>query len=262
MLNNRPVRPATLGLGGDNTFVGEPKIVVNQAYLQKKYAGELQALQDKILTLGKMVTRAISDACGALETWQPDPALATIAGDLQVNTLEVDIDEMCLTIIALWQPVATDLRFITTAMKIVTTLERIGDLAVNISRYALELINHPEGQVDIKAPLAMAPQVQKILQQSLRAFVNQDADLALATARCDQAIDQLYKTNLWDTVSRMQGQEIATMNNIMRSFMISKFLERIGDHAVHICEMVVFMVKGRIIRHQKPTLDYLDEEFH
>lgn len=231
-------------------------------HLSRKFETELQSLRSKILTLGEMVSQGIAEACSALESWESSPALATVAGDQQINALEVDIDEMCLTMIALYQPAATDLRFITTAMKVVTTLERIGDLAVNISRYALDLIDDPKEQVDLGPILDMARLVKEILRHSLQAFVDWDVDLALTTAHQDHAIDELYKDNLREAVARMQGQNLATMNNIMRTFMVSKFLERISDHAVHICEMVVFMVKGRIIRHQKSTLDYLDEEFH
>ncbi len=231
-------------------------------HLSRKFERELEELRRKILALGEMVITAIAGACRTLESGEEGPALETIAGDQQINALEMEVDEACLTMIALYQPTATDLRFITTAMKITTTLERIGDLAVNISRYSLELLREARGQADLAAPIAMAQQVQDILRQSLKAFIDWDIELALATARRDQAIDRLYTTNIWETVSKMHGQELATMNNIMRTFMVTKFLERIGDHAVHICEMVVFMVKGQIIRHQKATLDYLDEEFH
>ncbi len=209
-----------------------------------------------------MVANAIAQACSSLESWEEGPALATIEGDHQVNSLEVDIDESCLTMIALYQPAATDLRFITTAMKVVTTLERIGDLAGNISHYALDLIAAMENTIDLTPQLTMAVKAQELLNTSLRAFIDWDVELALQTARGDQTIDKIYQDSLWTAVERMQGQDLQTMHNIMRTFMISKFLERIGDHAVHICEMVVFMVKGRIIRHQKATLDYLDEEFH
>jgi len=228
----------------------------------RKFEQELHALRQKILTLGDMVTDAIGQACLSLETWEEGPALTTIAGDHQINSLEVDIDETCLTLIALYQPAATDLRFITTAMKIITTLERIGDLAGNISHYALDLIAASEERSDLSPQLRMAAKARELLGASLRSLIEWDVDLALQTARGDQAIDRLYKDYLWDALRRMQGQDLPTMHNIMRAFMISKFLERIGDHAVHICEMVVFMVKGRIIRHQKATLDYLDEEFH
>jgi phosphate transport system protein len=231
-------------------------------HVSRKFENELQNLRNKILQLGEMVTNAIAQACSSLESWEEGPALATIAGDHQVNSLEVDIDETCLTLIALYQPAATDLRFITTAMKIVTTLERIGDLAGNISHYALDLIAALDDRIDLTAQLDMAVRAQELLHKSLQAFIDWDVELALNMARSDKAIDKLYQDTLWDAVNRMQGQELQTMHNIMRTFMISKFLERIGDHSVHICEMVVFMVKGRIIRHQKATLDYLDEEFH
>jgi phosphate transport system protein len=231
-------------------------------HVSRKFENELQNLRNKILQLGEMVTNAIAQACSSLESWEEGPALATIAGDHQVNSLEVDIDETCLTLIALYQPAATDLRFITTAMKIVTTLERIGDLAGNISHYALDLIAALEDRIDLTPQLDMAVRAQELLHKSLQAFIDWDVDLALNMARSDKAIDKLYQDTLWDAVNRMQGQDLHTMHNIMRTFMISKFLERIGDHSVHICEMVVFMVKGRIIRHQKATLDYLDEEFH
>ncbi|AEB10450.1 phosphate signaling complex protein PhoU [Desulfobacca acetoxidans] len=231
-------------------------------HVSRKFENDLQTLRSKILSLGEMVANAIAQACISLETWEEGPALATIEGDQQINSLEVDIDESCLTMIALYQPAATDLRFITTAMKIITTLERIGDLAGNISRYALDLIAAMENSIDLTPQLSMAVKVQELLENSLRAFINWDAELALQTARRDQAIDRIYQDSLWEAVKRMQGRDLQSMHNIMRTFMISKFLERIGDHAVHICEMVVFMVKGRIIRHQKATLDYLDEEFH
>lgn len=231
-------------------------------HVSRKFEKELQDLRNKILQLGEMVANAIAQACSSLESWEEGPALATIAGDHQVNSLEVDIDETCLTMIALYQPAATDLRFITTAMKVVTTLERIGDLAGNISHYALDLIAALEDPIDLTPQLAMALKAQELLNKSLQALIDWDVELALQMARSDKAIDKLYQDTLWDTVKRMQGQDLQAMHNIMRSFMISKFLERIGDHSVHICEMVVFMVKGRIIRHQKATLDYLDEEFH
>ena len=236
--------------------------VLYREHVSRKFEQELQNLRNKILNLGEMVANAIVQACSSLESWEEGPALATIEGDHQVNALEVDIDESCLTMIALYQPAATDLRFITTAMKVITTLERIGDLAGNISHYALDLIAAMENTIDLTPQLTMAAKAQELLNTSLRAFIDWDVDLALQTARGDQAIDKLYQDSLWDTVERMQGQDLQTMHNIMRTFMISKFLERIGDHSVHICEMVVFMVKGRIIRHQKATLDYLDEEFH
>jgi phosphate transport system protein len=235
---------------------------VYREHVSRKFEKDLQNLRNKILQLGEMVTNAIAQACSSLESWEEGPAQDTIAGDHQINSLEVDIDEICLTLIALYQPAATDLRFITTAMKVVTTLERIGDLAGNISHYALDLIAAVEKRIDLTSQLDMAVKAQELLNKSLRAFIDWDAELALQMARSDKAIDKLYQETLWDTVNRMQGQDLQAMHNIMRGFMISKFLERIGDHSVHICEMVVFMVKGRIIRHQKATLDYLDEEFH
>ena len=231
-------------------------------HVSRKFEKDLQTLRNKILQLGEMVANAIAQACSSLESWEEGPAMATIEGDNQINSLEVDIDEMCLTLIALYQPAATDLRFITTAMKIVTTLERIGDLARNVSRYVLDLIAAMEERIDLTPQLAMGAKAQELLNTSLKAFIDWDAELALQTGRGDQTIDKLYRDILWDVLKRMQGQDLQTMHNIMRTFMISKFLERMGDHAVHICEMVVFMVKGRIIRHQKATLDYLDEEFH
>jgi phosphate transport system protein len=212
-------------------------------HVSRKFEQELQNLRNKILNLGEMVANAIAQACSSLESWEEGPALATIEGDHQINALEVDIDESCLTMIALYQPAA-------------------GDLAGNISHYALDLIAAMENTIDLTPQLTMAAKAQELLNTSLRAFIDWDVDLALQTARGDQTIDKLYQDSLWDTVERMQGQDLQTMHNIMRTFMISKFLERIGDHSVHICEMVVFMVKGRIIRHQKATLDYLDEEFH
>ena len=180
-----------------------------------------------------------------------DSALAEtiIQRDHEVNRLDVDIDDLCIRLLALHQPAARDLRFITTALKITTDLERIGDMAVNICERALELNREPQLKPYIDIP-RMAQISQRMIRESLDAFVREDTDLALKVCKDDQQVDDLNSQIFREVISFMIGDP-QTINRAMKISSISKYLERIADHATNIAEMVIFMVKGKSIRHLK-----------
>jgi phosphate transport system protein len=166
-----------------------------------------------------------------------------------VNRLDVDIDDICVRLLALHQPAGRDLRFITTGLKITTDLERIGDMAVNICERALELNQEPQLKPYIDIP-RMARVAQRMIRESLDAFVREDTELALKVCKDDEEVDQL-NSQIFREVVTFMIDDPHTINRAIKISSISKYLERIADHATNIAEMVIFMVKGKSIRHLK-----------
>lgn len=208
---------------------------------------ELLQLSSKLLHMGALVESAIKDSVRALVDRNANLAKAVILRDSEVNALDVAIDEECVRLIALRQPKAGDLRFITTAMKVVTDLERMGDLAVNIAQRAAELVETPP----IK-PYENIPRMREIAQSMTRdaldAFVKRDKHLALDVIMRDVRIDDLKKIVLSDLLMLMSEQPAGICWCMKVSF-VAQYLERIADHATNIAEMVVYLIEGRIIRH-------------
>jgi phosphate transport system protein len=163
--------------------------------------------------------------------------------------LDVEIDDLCIRLLALHQPAGKDLRFITTGLKITTDLERIGDMAVNICERALELNQEPQLKPYIDVP-RMARIAQRMTRESLDAFVREDTSLALKVCKDDEEIDQL-NSQIFREVITFMIEDPHTINRAMKISSISKYLERMADHATNIAEMVIFMVKGKSIRHMK-----------
>jgi phosphate transport system protein len=172
-----------------------------------------------------------------------------IERDHEVNRLDVDIDELCIKLLALHQPAGRDLRFITTGLKITTDLERIGDMAVNICERALELNLEPQLKPYIDIP-RMARIAQRMIRESLDAFVREDTELALKVCKDDEEVDDL-NAQIFREVITFMINDSQTINRAIKISSISKYLERIADHATNIAEMVIFMVKGKSIRHLK-----------
>ncbi|MGH7768219.1 MAG: phosphate signaling complex protein PhoU [Candidatus Binatia bacterium] len=218
-------------------------------HTDKKYEEDLKKLREDILYMGGLVENQIQKAVTSLV--ERDSALAEtiIQRDHEVNRLDVEIDDLCIRLLALHQPAARDLRFITTALKITTDLERIGDMAVNICERALELNTEPQLKPYIDIP-RMAQTSERMIRESLDAFVREDTDLALKVCKDDQEVDDLNSQIFRETISFMI-EDPHTINRAMKISSISKYLERIADHATNIAEMVVFMVKGKSIRHMK-----------
>jgi len=174
-------------------------------------------------------------------------AWAVIEGDRRVNALDVEVDEKCVELLALHQPAAGDLRFITTAMKIVTDLERIGDQAVNIAQRAIELNREPQLKPYIDLP-RMAEKAGRMVKESLDAFVNRDTALARRVRGEDEAVDAL-KEQVFRELLTFMMEDARTIPRAIRLILISRFLERVADHATNIAEMVIYMVEGKMVRH-------------
>jgi phosphate transport system protein len=218
-------------------------------HTDKRYEEDLKKLREDILYMGGLVEDQIQKAVSSLVDRDSALAETIIERDHEVNRLDVEIDDVCIRLLALHQPAARDLRFITTALKITTDLERIGDMAVNICERALELNEEPQLKPYIDIP-RMARTSERMIRESLDAFVREDTDLALKVCKDDQEVDDLNSQIFRETISFMI-EDPHTINRAMKISSISKYLERIADHATNIAEMVVFMVKGKSIRHMK-----------
>jgi phosphate transport system protein len=215
--------------------------------MQRHFHEELDALKQTLLAMGALVEDQIRRVMRALT--ERDDALAqnVIERDQQVNAYDVEIDEKCVELLALYQPTAGDLRFITTAMKIVTDLERIGDQAVNIAQRALELNQEPQLKPYIDLP-RMAEKAQRMVKESLDAFVARDTELARAVCGKDDEVDALKEQIFRELLTFMMADP-KTIPRAIRLMLVSRFLERVADHATNIAEMVVYMVESKMVRH-------------
>lgn len=210
---------------------------------------ELRNLKDKILKMGFSVEAAIKDSIKSLVERDSELAREVIRNDHQINALDVEIDEESIRLIAIRQPKAGDLRFITTAMKITTDLERMGDLAVDISERAIELNEEPPLKPYIDIP-RMAEIAQGMLRDVLDAFVRKDTSLAYDVINRDDEVDNL-NLQIFHELLLFMIQDPKLVSRAVKITYISKYLERIGDHATNISEMVVYMVEGKMIRHME-----------
>jgi phosphate transport system protein len=215
--------------------------------MARKLEHDLSDLKDRVLRMGSLVEDAIRKSIKALVDRDRELALAVIDGDAVVNTHDVEIEEECIRLLAIWQPTGSNLRFITTAIKIITDLERMGDLAVDICERAIEILDEPQLKPYIDIP-RMAEAAQKMLKDSLDAFVAKDADLAMKVCAADDFVDNLNQQILNELLVYML-QDSKNISRAMRLSYVARYLERIGDHATNIAEMVVYMVKGKVIRH-------------
>ena len=215
--------------------------------MQRHFDEELATLKEKILQMGAMVEEQISNSIKALVERDSDLARHVIENDHRVNAMDVQIDEDCLRLIALHQPMAGDLRFLTTAMKISTELERMSDLAENISERSIELNEESQLKPYIDIP-RMAQEALRMVKESLDAFVNRNSELARSVCKADDVIDDLNHQIFRELLSFMIEDPQTTTRAIRISF-ISKYIERIADHATNIAELVVYLVEGKIIRH-------------
>lgn len=211
---------------------------------------ELQHLKEKLLKMGSLVEDAIKNSIHALVDRDNLLAQKVIDNDRLVNTLDVEIDEESIRLIALRQPKATDLRFITMAMKITTDLERMGDFAVNIAERAIELNEEPvlKPYIDIPKMRAIA---QGMIRDALNAFVKKDKQLAMDVIMRDDQVDDL-KRDVLQELALFMAQDPSTVSRAMKVSFVAQYLERVADHATNIAEMVIYLVDGKIIRHMAP----------
>jgi phosphate transport system protein len=222
-------------------------------HTDRSYEAELKALRDRLLAMGGLVERAIGASVRAIVERDLDLADQVKTRDREINRMEVEIDGACRRILALRQPAASDLRFITTALKIVVDLERMGDLAVNVAERALDLGQAaPLGPLHDLARIAELAEAQ--LKKALDAFVTGDVAKAEAVMGADETVDALYLKIFNDMVLLMMEDP----KNIRRATSVmfaAKHLERFADHAVNVGEMVVFMVRGKDVRHPRSRAD-------
>ncbi|MFA4917672.1 MAG: phosphate signaling complex protein PhoU [Thermodesulfovibrionales bacterium] len=211
------------------------------------FDNELKELRQNILKLGCMVENAIRDSVKALVERDSELAKEVIQRDHLVNALDVRIDEECVRLIALRQPMASDLRLITTAMKITTDLERMGDLAVNIAERTIELNEEPQLKPFVNIP-RMAEISQSMVRDSLDSFVTGCSRLPYEVIKRDDEVDDLTVRNFEELLSFMIQDPKNIPLAVKRTY-IAKYLERIADHATNICEMIIYMCKGKMIRH-------------
>ncbi len=219
------------------------------AHTDKTYEAELNALRDELLEMGGKVEAAISASVRALTERDSEMAEKVIARDREVNRLEVAIDGACRRVLALRQPAASDLRFITTALKIVTDLERMGDLAVHIAERALDLNRAPPvGPLHDLVTLADLSQAQ--LKNALDAFVEGDAGKAEEVMKRDDLLDALY-LKIFNGLLGLMMEDSRVIRRATSIMFAAKHLERFGDHAINLAEMVVYMVRGTDVRHPR-----------
>ena len=208
---------------------------------------ELQALKNRLLKMGALVEERVHQATFALIERRPDAIDRVIAGDQDVNDLQIEIDDRCLKLLALQQPMASDLRLITAAMKINADLERIGDQAVNIAENAARILSHPPLKPLIDLP-RMAEIAQRMTRDSLDAFVRRDPELARNILARDDEVDQL-KDQVFRVLLTYMMADPATIERALGLILISRNLERIADHATNIAEDVIFVVEAKDVRH-------------
>jgi phosphate transport system protein len=218
--------------------------------MHRHFDDELKSLKEKILMMGGLAEEQVQGAMRALLERDSDLARKVIENDHRINSMDVEVDEDCLRLLALQQPTARDLRFITTAMKISTELERISDLAENICERAVELNEEPQLKPYIDIP-RMANWSLRMVKEALDAFVNNDAELARKVCRDDDFVDDLTHQLFRELLSFML-ENPQTITRAIRITFIAKYLERIADHATNVAELVVYMAEGKIIRHTLP----------
>jgi phosphate transport system protein len=215
--------------------------------MQRHFDEELEALKQTLLAMGGLVEDQIRRVMRALVDRDDNLAQEVIARDQQVNAYDIEVDETCVNLLALNQPAAGDLRFITTAMKIVTDLERMGDQAVNIAQRVLELNREPQLKPYIDLP-RMAEKAQRMVKGSLDAFVARDTELARRVCAEDAEVDAL-KEQIFRELLTFMMEDARTIPRAIRLILISRFLERVADHATNVAEMVIYLVDAKMVRH-------------
>lgn len=216
---------------------------------QPVFGEQLEELSAMLLRMGGLCEEAIGVAVRALTERDSAAARKVIEGDAQIDGLELSVDSLCMEILVRHQPMARDLRLITTAMKITPDLERIADHAVNICQRVLELNDEPPLNALVDMPL-MATHAQKMVRGALDAFVREDADAAWAVIKMDDELDRRLEQVFRVLLSHMI-EEPKTISRCLRTMFVAKYFERIGDQATNVCEQIIYMAEARVIKHKK-----------
>jgi phosphate transport system protein len=221
---------------------------VASVHFDREYEGQLEEVRDGLLRMAGVVEQMIVDSVRSALTQDRVLARETIERDAIVNRLEVASDEHCLLILARRQPMAGDLRFVTLALKMVTDLERIGDLAVNIAERAIDLADHSQQPWPWDKIESLARLVRTMIRDAIQAFVDRDPAKAHEVIQRDEQADELYWTVFRSALEVMRKMPDSVHDGVHFQS-IAKFLERMGDHSTNLAEQVIFMIKGKDIRH-------------
>jgi phosphate transport system protein len=213
----------------------------------RHFEEELNLLKQRLLAMGNLVEGMINSAIRAVLEQKADLKKDAIEREEEVNKSQIDIDDSCITMIALQQPAAADLRFITSAMKINSDLERMGDQAVNIAQHSLEAAEVVTAEVK-ELTSRMSEKVKKMVRDSLDSFVKRDLRMAQDVLESDDEVDAA-KDEIYLKLTDFMKNDPDTINRSLDFILISRNLERIGDHATNIAEDVIYMVAGKDIRH-------------
>ncbi len=214
----------------------------------RHFQDELDELKGRLLEMGGLSEERLRMAVRSLVDRDGRVVEAVLAGDAAINQLHIEIDDRCFKLLALYQPMAVDLRSIVAAVKINTDLERVGDLAVNIAEAVRRYLQHPPVKELIDIP-KMAELAQVMLRDSLDAYVRHDLSLARKVLAQDDELDGL-KTQVFRDLLACMLRDAATIEPSLDLILISRHLERIGDHATNVAEDVIFMVSAKDVRHQ------------
>ena len=219
-------------------------------HISAQFNADLESVRSNLLAMGGLVEKQVNDAVTALIDANSQLATDVRATDIEINQMEVSIDEECIRILARRQPAASDLRLIIGISKSVIDLERIGDEATKIAKRALQLSEDgeaPRGYVEIRH---IGDQVRRMVQEALDAFARFDVDLAMSVSQYDKNIDREYKSALRELVTYMM-EDPRSISRVLSVIWVLRSLERIGDHARNIAELVIYMVQGTDVRHKR-----------
>ncbi len=215
--------------------------------MTQHFRREVERLKKKILSLCAFVEESVHKSVKSVEERDEKLARSVIETDLEIDQMEVELEEECLKVLALYQPVAIDLRFIVAVLKINNDLERIADEAANIAERSLYLSKKPKVNLPIDLP-GMAEKVKAMLDKSLNSLVEMDTDLARLVCKSDDEIDDINR-QIFSKVQQRIKSEPDQIEALIHLLSVSRYLERIADHATNIAEDVIYMVEGVITRH-------------
>ncbi|MCF6193499.1 MAG: phosphate signaling complex protein PhoU [Kangiellaceae bacterium] len=226
-------------------------------HISKRFNQELEQVRNQVLKMGGLVEQQVSDGLVSLLKVDKELGQKVVDNDTRVNAMEVNIDETCTEILARRQPAASDLRLVISIIKTITDLERIGDEAEKLGRYAVSLSNESANGHRFNELGHLGDRVKKMLNRSLNAYARMDVDEALSVIKSDKVIDKEY-----DDISRLlvlkMMEDPRDIKDLLKISWCARALERIGDHSKNICEYIVYLVKGKDVRHT--SLDHIHQQ--